>query len=66
MASQSDANSSNGKARAGGVGCSGGFKRGERGEMEVDKIRFAFVCVRRGDIFILCMCARVYGSFGST
>lgn len=43
MASQSDANSYNGKARAGLGGEAGGVKGGERGEMEVHKIRFAFL-----------------------
>ncbi len=58
MASQSDANSSNGKARAGGERGGGGELREERGEMEVHKIRFAFllekyasVCMRKQGVF---------------
>lgn len=61
MASQSDANSSNGKAKAGGGG--GGELREERGELEMHKIRFAFllekyvsVYVRRGIFYILSVC----------
>lgn len=63
MASQSDANSSNGTARDGGEEGGGGQElREERGEMEVHKIRFAFLLekyasggVRRGDV-LFCVC----------
>lgn len=64
MASQSDANSSNGKARDGGGG-EGQELREERGEMEMYKIRFAFLLekyasVERGS-FILSVHVSVHG-----